>query len=239
MRNREKKIASIAVIAITICGITGLLVSNHLHRTKTEQAQAEYITAAHAICDKWNATSELIGFTPSKYSQNIYTAEISVKINGSKRYETLYSLIKELDDIGSTYPKISIYPRVTLNGIEYYISGRELINEEYDTVYVYKTEKEKAKELELLEKIGKSVPYEGMDAKYIDKTILGIPAKHEFSHDYSAMKPSHRSEKYTWYNSKGEIICVATVRSWDFAKKKIVDDYVSDVSFFREYSKYN
>jgi hypothetical protein len=156
------------------------------------------------------------------------------------RYKNIYCLIEELDEIESSYSEIYFFLKdVIINGTEYETFEKKLYKDGFSVVYTYVSDEEKERDRQRRNELKEKVPFVGLEEEYISCTSLGAPDEKEYCRDFSALRASHQSIYYRWYNSNGDLICSATVRGWDFKKDKVVDNYVSSVTFFKEYSHYN
>ena len=76
------------------------------------------------------------------------------------------------------------------------------------------------------------LPYEGLEEKFIDKTILGPPNEIEKCLDFYKKRRSAQSVKYTWYDPSGYPRAIATVSYWDYKEEKSIPGYISSISFY-------
>lgn len=78
------------------------------------------------------------------------------------------------------------------------------------------------------------LPYEGLEEKYINNTILGEADEVEKCLDFYKLRMASRSVKYTWYNSNGKVRAIASVGYWNYKTDKAVPGYISSISFYSQ-----
>lgn len=159
----------------------------------------------------------------------IYIGYILIK----KDIKLIKSLI--IEKINSCNDKDKLYKNACISvvliliigyvGVSYYKKKEEEKRQIAELKWQQYKEEQREEERKFKEELSTKYPYEGLEEKYINDTILGYPDKVE---SYRMHNYRQALKTYKWYDVKGEKDVLATVSYWSYQKGDIrVPGYIS------------
>lgn len=211
MSRKAKKILTYVCVAALALFVAGCVIAYKVSVDRALAAALEaYRAEAEALCDEYGISNVSTEVYEWGHMDDYTVYAIDVKGTGASRlsYAKLYELVKGLDNIWIDFDDTLSTAYVTLDGHKYSVYRDEL-SKDMKKIYTYMTEEERADR----EALADMLPYEGMDAKYINDTRLGKPDAEWGGNYYDESTKSTRREKvYTWLNNNQDRQAEATVR---------------------------
>lgn len=196
-----------------------------------KQALAKAGTEAEEICAEHGLRDVEVELSYYMTYKDYAVYHLSVSGSGAYQlsYDERYELIEQLDGIWIDYKNTLLLADMVFDGQKYELDvlDHQKLTIDGETVYIYVSDAEKAR----LERLADILPYEGLEEKYISKTVLGPPSEVIKSTSFEQMYGS-RYKKYKWYSGTGRLLTQAFVYYWDPSTNHEVDGYIKTFDYF-------
>lgn len=224
----KKIFAGLIAFAVVITGAfaTYYIYNVSIYNKAVEFLRQRSFKEAGEVLKKYDDLVDYLMYADSETEQKIFLAkypetDFFKDFPSILAYTHIGMLWGDDDNLYKIHKLLSIIPDDYSGDFSHDISDIRAENDEAYKQYMERLEKERAEqEAARKAQMRTRMPYEGMDEKYIDDTLVGKSDKHEVLKDRNG---HYNGTKYYWYNNAGsDIVLIITC---DDDKVKSISKY--------------